>query len=356
MAQLHGMTGGEGPLSYAHNSFYQRAVMDVVKPIIEEEITKKLDITRLSSNGSFWIADFGCSTGLNSFLAMHIITEAIQNKFQSGTSIINAESPEFYVFFNDHVKNDFNTLFRSLPPERHYQAAGLPGSFHKRLLPKASLHFAYSSWALHWLSQVPKAVTDPTSPAWNKGNVYCGGGRQEVYDAYSSQYAQDIESFLEARAEELVSGGLMALLAPALSIKFDPSYKGEMVLDHIASILTDMAKKGRLREEKIDSFNFPTYYTFPEELKAIIERNNSYNIERMEVLDNPGKYAVTSAHAHASVYRAVFEDLMTNHFGCEIVDELFDTYRQKLEASPDLQLPEKDKSIIIFVLLKRKLE
>ncbi|KAK4409666.1 Loganic acid O-methyltransferase [Sesamum angolense] len=336
--------------------------MDVVKPIIEEEITKKLDITRLSSNGlidSFWIADFGCSTGLNSFLAMHVITEAIQNKFQSQRSIINAESPEFYVFFNDHVKNDFNTLFRSLPPERHYQAAGLPGSFHKRLLPKASLHFAYSSWALHWLSQVPNAVTDPTSQAWNKGNIYYGGARQEVCDAYSSQYAKDIESFLKARANELVSGGLMALLVPGFPIKFDysgPFYKGQMVMDHIASILIDMAKKGRISEEKIDSFNFPTYYTFPEELKAIIERNGSYSIERMEIFDNPGKYAITTAHAHASVYRAVFEDLMTNHFGSEIVDEVFDSYRQKLEASSALLLPEKDKSIIIFVLLKRKLE
>ncbi|KAL0409410.1 UNVERIFIED_CONTAM: Farnesoic acid carboxyl-O-methyltransferase, partial [Sesamum radiatum] len=49
------------------------------------------------------------------------------------------------VFFNDKVGNDFNTLFSSLPSERLYYATGVPGSFHGRLLPKASLHFAYSS-------------------------------------------------------------------------------------------------------------------------------------------------------------------------------------------------------------------
>ncbi|KAL0424680.1 UNVERIFIED_CONTAM: Loganic acid O-methyltransferase [Sesamum radiatum] len=285
MAQLHGMTGGEGPLSYAQNSSYQRAVVDVIKPVIEEEIALKLHIKQLSPNrsmDSFWIADFGCSTGHNSFLAM--------------------------------------------------QAVGLPGSFHECLLPKAFVHFAFSSWALHWLSQVPKAVADPNSPAWNKGAVFYAGAKQEVYDANSSQYAKDIESFLEARAQELVSGGLMALLVPGFPIK------------------------GRIREEKIDSFNFPTYYTFPEELKAIIEKNGNYSIERREIFDNPGKYAITSAHARASLYRAVFGELLTNHFGGEIIDEVFDTYRQKLEASPALLLPENDKSIMIFVLLKRRVE
>ncbi|KAL0380827.1 UNVERIFIED_CONTAM: Loganic acid O-methyltransferase [Sesamum angustifolium] len=293
MAQLHGMTGGEGPLSYAQNSSYHRAVVDVIKLVIEEEIALKLDIKQLSPNrpmDSFWIADFGCSTGHNSFLAMQVITKAIQNKFQSDTSIINSKNPEFYVVFNDHAKNDFNTLFHSLPPERHYQALGLP-------------------------------VADPNSPAWNKGAVFYVGAKQEVYDAYSSQYAKDIESFLEARAQELVSGGLMALLLPAMPIKVDcsnPSYKTKTDLGLIGSSLIDIAKKGRISEEKIDSFNFPTYYTFPEELKAIIEKNGNYSIERMEIFDNPGK--------------------------------------QKLEASPALLLPENDKSIMIFVLLKRRVE
>ncbi|KAL0463513.1 UNVERIFIED_CONTAM: Loganic acid O-methyltransferase [Sesamum latifolium] len=337
----------------------KRAIMDVVKPMIEEEITMKLHITQLSSNASFWISDFGCSTGLNSFLAMHIITKAIQNKFQSETSMINSQSPEFYVLFNDHDKNDFNTLFRSLPPERHYQAVGLPGNFYKRLLPKASLHFAYSSWALHWLSQVPKAVTDPNSPAWNKGKVGYVGARQEVYDAFSNQFAKDIESFLEARAQELVSGGLMALLVPAFPIKFDysnPFLKEQIVQHPLDSILMDMAKKGRLSEAKIDFFNFPMYFTFPEEMKMIIERNDSYSIERMEILDNPGKYAITSVCAHVSLLRAIFEELLASHFGSDIIDEVFDTYTQKLEVSPALLLPENDKTIMIFVLLKRRVE
>ncbi|KAK4410196.1 Loganic acid O-methyltransferase [Sesamum angolense] len=319
----------------------QRGVVDVAKPIIEEAIKLKLDISQLCSNGlmnSFWIA------------------RSLQQKFQSERLV--SQIPDFYVLFNDQVTNDFNTLFRSLPPERHYQAVGLPGSYHGRLLPKASLHFAYSSWALHWLSQVPTAVADPTSPAWNKGRVHYLGARQEVVDAYSSQHAKDIETFLEARAQELVSGGLMVLVLsgviPTSAENSNTSYTDiptEMAL--IGSCLTDMAKKGGVSEAKIDSFNFPIYFSFPEELKAIIVRNGSYNIERMEMLENPGKHTLSCANARASFHRATLEGLLIDHFGCEITDELFDRYAHKLQvASPAVLHPDNDKSILIFVLLK----
>ncbi|KAI3467022.1 hypothetical protein Pfo_023685 [Paulownia fortunei] len=354
---LDAMNGGEGPLSYAQNSSYQRGVVSVAKPIIEEEIAKKLDIKQLSSNGlnSFCIGDFGCSTGHNSFAAMQIITEAVEKKIQ--TQGLISQIPDFHVFFNDQVMNDFNTLFRSLPPERHYQAVGVPGSFHGRLLPKASLHFAYSSWALHWLSEVPKAVEDHNSPAWNKGKVHYMGARQEVLDAYSSQYAKDLESFLEATAEELVSGGLMAFLVPAVPAHAESSnmyYSTPTEMALIGSCLMDMAKKGRLSEAKVDSFNFPSYFAIPEEVKAVIERTQNYNTERMEILNNPGKRTLTSANDRASFLRAAFEGLLINHFGTEIIDELFHRYTEKLAASPALLDPDNDKSIMIFVLLKRK--
>ncbi|KAK4410213.1 Loganic acid O-methyltransferase [Sesamum angolense] len=230
---LHTMTVGEGPLSYAQNSSYQETLYG----------SKYLSI---SDNNLF--ENFGCSTGHNSFLAMQMITRSLQQNFNQKISFSN---PDFYMYFNDQVTNDFNTLFRSLPPERHYQAVGLPGDYHRRLLPKASLHFAYSSWALHWLSQVPTAVADPNSPAWNKGRVLYLGARPEVVDAYSSQHAKDTETFLEARAQELVSGGLMVLVLPGViptsAENSNTSYTDiptEIAL--IGSCLTDMAKKGEL--------------------------------------------------------------------------------------------------------------
>ncbi|KAI3453090.1 hypothetical protein Pfo_009753 [Paulownia fortunei] len=355
---LYAMNGGEGPNSYAQNSSYQRGVVDAAKPIIEEEIATKLDIKQLSSTHTkpFRIADFGCSTGHNSFPAVQIITEAVEKKIQ--TEGLTSQIPDFHVFFNDQVMNDFNTLFHSLPPQRNYYAAGVPGPFHGRLLPKASLDFAYSSCALNWLSEVPKSVADHKSPAWNKGKIHYTGARQEVFEAYSNHYANDIESFLEARAQELVSGGLMALLVPAVPAfkNSGTSYTTPTEMDLIGSCLLDMAKKGILSEEKVDTFNFPLYFTIPQELKAIIERSHSFSIERLEILNNPGKRTLPTANARATYLRAVFEGMLINHFGNEIMDELFDRYTKKLAASPIFIDPDNEKSIIICVLLKRKFE
>ncbi|CAI9763569.1 unnamed protein product [Fraxinus pennsylvanica] len=110
--------------------------------------------------------------------------------------------PEFQVFFNDGTSNDFNTLFASLPQNRNYYTVRVPGSFHASQFPKAPLHFAYSSCTLHWLSEVPKEVVDPSSSAWNEGKFLYHGYKNEVFNAYAAQFAKDLDSFLKARAEE----------------------------------------------------------------------------------------------------------------------------------------------------------
>ncbi|KAK4400003.1 Loganic acid O-methyltransferase [Sesamum angolense] len=355
MVRRCAMNGGEGPNSYARNSSYQKGVVDVAKPIIEEEISRKLNIKHLSS--TFRIADFGCSTGHNSCAAMQIITEAIMRRFEIEGLI--SQIPDFYVFFNDKVTNDFNTLFDSLPRERLYSAAGVPGSFHGRLLPGAALDFAYSSCSLNWLSEVPKAVLDNTSPAWNRGKIHYAGARREVREEYASQYAKDIESFLDCRAEELVPGGLMALLVPAVPASWDPNsaYTTTTEIYLFGSCFMDMAKTGRFSEAKVDSFNIPVYLPIPQEFKAIIERNDKYTIERMEVLDNPaGKHYLAGPKARAAYWRAASEGMLIDHFGSEIIEELFDRYTKKLAASPLFSDPNCDKSIIMFVLLQRKPE
>ncbi|XP_011070212.2 probable S-adenosylmethionine-dependent methyltransferase At5g37990 [Sesamum indicum] len=346
------MNGGDGPNSYAQNSSYQRGAVDVAKPIIEAEISRKLDVKHRSS--PFRIADFGCSTGHNSFAAMKIITEAIKRKFKTDGQ--TSHIPDFQVFFNDKVTNDFNTLFSSLPPKRLYYATGIPGSFHGRLLPKSSLHFGYSSCSLNWLSKVPKEVADNASPAWIRGKIHCFGARREVLEAYSNQYAKDVEAFLDARAEELVAGGLMALIVPAVPAFWNPNtaYTSITDFDILGSCLMDLAEKGRFSKAKVDSFNLPVHITIPQEFRAILERSDNYTIERMEIIDNPGKRTLTVPTDRASFFRAVFEQLLINHFGSEIIEELFHQYANKLAASSLFLEPKNEKSVLIFVLLKRK--
>lgn len=352
------MKGGEGLHSYAQNSIYQRGIIDAAKVIINEEITKKFDFQKLSLMTSepliLRIADVGCSCGPNTIVSIQNIVEALDHKFQTHGLVI---SPEFQVFFNDLVINDFNSLFSLLPVGRKYYAAGVPGSFYDRLFPTASLHFVFSSCALSILSEVPKGLVDKTGPAWNKGRIHYTGAPKEVFEAYSDQFAKDMNSFLMARVKELAPGGLMALVTLAVPDVF--SHPQDIIgseIELVGTCLMDMAKMGKVSEAKVDAFNVPTYYTSPKELREVIEENGCFSIERMDILNNPKHHIAMPDLRQRMLYiRAVIETLIEKHFGNDILDQLFKIYATKLSGSSIFLNPENyQQNIALFVLLKNK--
>lgn len=178
------------------------------KRMFQEAIMQELEEATAVA-GTVRIADLGCSVGPNTFYAMGNLVEAAEGKCRPRSPDL-----EFQVFFNDHISNDFNTLLASLPTGRKYHAAVVPGSFHDRLFPRASITLAHSSYTLHWLSRVPEGVA-----RGNKGQkiFYTGGKRDDVFDAYSQQFQRDMGDFLRARAAEIVEGGLMFLILPGIA-------------------------------------------------------------------------------------------------------------------------------------------
>ncbi|KAF2312955.1 hypothetical protein GH714_002083 [Hevea brasiliensis] len=212
------MNGGDDEYSYTKNSMFQKETISAAKEIIDKEIAQKLDVKNplfASSSSSFRIADLGCSVGPNTFIAMENVIEAVKHK--------------------------------SLPPKRPYFAAGVPGSFHYQLFPTSSLHFIHASHALHWLSQVPNEVVDENSPAWNRGKIFYLSAPEEVGKAYAAQFAKDVGMFLDARATELVSGGMLVLIIGSFRNEISPSHTLASVLfDLLESTLLDMAKEASL--------------------------------------------------------------------------------------------------------------
>ncbi|KAG9449041.1 hypothetical protein H6P81_009006 [Aristolochia fimbriata] len=351
------MNGGDGPTSYFKNSTRQRAGVSAVIAFIQDGIAEELELGVVLHNNvystvrnSFAIADLGCSVGPNTFLAVEAIMEAVRLKY--GTAL-----PEFHVFFNDQVGNDFNTLFRSLRPDAGYFAAGVAGSFYRRLFPKASLHFVHASYGIQWLSRVPKEVRDEKSASWNKGRIFYTEAPGEVWTAYAAQYAEDLRSFLQARAEEVIEGGLMALLFPfsqsGISSKESPLSRLFTIL---GSTLMDMAKTGEVEEEKVDSFNLPIYLPSITEFKALVEGNGYFSVVRSEALPPPVSRAASDVFARSASMgmRAATEELISNHFGSNVVDNLFEKYEKKIMDSADLLENPTGEAAELFVLLKRK--
>ncbi|XP_059447123.1 loganic acid O-methyltransferase-like [Corylus avellana] len=351
VSESHPMNGGDGTYSYTKNSYLQRAATNVAKAKMDDAIAEKLDVT---SECTFRIADLGCSVGPNTLIAVQNIIDAVQHKYQLSQAPAS-HTPEFQVFFNDHASNDFNTLFASLPPKRPYFAAAAPGSFHGRLFPESSLHFVHSSYALQWLSKVPEELLNKNSASWNKGRVHYTSAPDEVAHAYTTQFAEDMVVFLDARAKELVMGGLMVIIMPAISNGIPHSrVPAGLMFDLLGFSLMDMAKEGLISEAQVDSFNLPVYAASAKEITELVERNGCFSIERMEIttptssIDGPASGQACTMHM-----RAGMEGIITKHFGAEIIDQLFHRFHNKIEEFSGLLESVHKEKTQIFIVLKR---
>ncbi|KAF3678788.1 putative zinc finger protein 3-like [Capsicum annuum] len=161
---------------------------------------------------------------------------------------------------------------------RHIFAAAIPGSFYGRLFPSSSIHVAYSCYALHWLSVAPKGLIDMK----NKRRIHYDGASIDVWNAYFDQFEKDMGVFLSARANEMVHGGLIVVILPALPS--EQYYKiGYKLFTFLESSLIDMVNEGILEEFLVDSFNLPLYFPSDEDMTKVVEKNGCFSIERMEM-------------------------------------------------------------------------
>ncbi|OIT35512.1 PREDICTED: probable S-adenosylmethionine-dependent methyltransferase At5g38100 [Nicotiana attenuata] len=228
-------------------------------------------------------------------------------------------------------------------------------SFHSRLFPESSIDIMNASYALCWLSQVPIEVENKESPAWNRGKIFYSTSSDEVADAYAAQFAKDVNNFLNARAKEIVVGGLLLPVIPAIPQGFHRSKTNAIgfTFDAIGSVLMDMANDGIISEAQVDSFNLPYYITTPDEMVKLVERNGCFSIEMMKTPDPfVFKNQPINAKENNDHLRAAFECLIADHFGSSVVDQLFERIDQnegfysKLDASYS--------KLLLLVALKRK--
>ncbi|GLU02668.1 hypothetical protein SLE2022_199100 [Rubroshorea leprosula] len=251
---------------------------------------------------------------------MQDVIKVMKNKYQLQRP--ESKMPEFQVFFNDQASNDFNTFFKCLPKEREYLAAVVAGSFHDRLFPVSSIYFAHSSYALLWLSQ----------------------------------FGKDMKKFLDARAKEIVVGGMMTIIMPGIPDEMRYSELSNSVMhETMASIFMDMASEGLISEDQVDSFNLPIYAASPAEMAALVEKNGHFSIERLELtntapqLDGPIDIPAWVMHV-----RAAMEEMFTTHFEDEIIEEMFNRLANKLLELSDEVESRFWKRIQLLLVLMRK--
>ncbi|XP_027351378.1 salicylate carboxymethyltransferase-like [Abrus precatorius] len=339
---LH-MNGGKGERSYANNSSLQRKVILEAKPVLEETIrTLYID----SFPDCIKVADLGCSVGPNALLATSNIIDIVDTLSKH----LNCEPPTFQFYLNDLFGNDFNTIFNSLPDfsKRLQEVKGhkfgpcfinaTPGSFYGRLFPNNFIHFFHSFNSLHWLSQDPLLGLTGETGSLNKGNCYIvNTSPSAVYKAYLNQFREGFKVFLKSRWEELVPGGAMVLVL----LGRDETPRRN-IWEEVALTLNVMLLEGLIEEEKMDSFNIPTYQPTLEEIRLVIQEEGSFSLQSPKIITLPWDEGVnkggdasfvdgnTRAEFIANYTRAAMEPLLLAKFDANVIDELFLRFKKKL--------------------------
>ncbi|KAL6596645.1 hypothetical protein ACP70R_047288 [Stipagrostis hirtigluma subsp. patula] len=318
------MNQGEGEASYARNSLFQSAVQNGMKSAIQEAVKCLWKSTK--SYSSVVIADLGCSSGPNALALVSMAVDAIHHY-----AVQEQIPPELCILLNDLPDNDFNNVAKNLVAfQESAQSTGhvltsiVPGSFYKRLFTSSSLHLVLTSNSVNWLSEAPEDLRKNGIPMYDGDDDLRKARRPLVLEAYARQFRKDFTRFLNFRAQELVPGGQMVISLPG-TCAGGPTCQSNQPWDAIAFILNDMASRGAIAREKLDSFYIPVYGPSDKELREIIQDENSFTINKIQILDvisGIDKSSMTPKKV-ALMVRAVYEPMMVQYFGqAEVVEEL----------------------------------
>ncbi|KAJ7118038.1 hypothetical protein O6H91_12G087500 [Diphasiastrum complanatum] len=353
--------GGLGDASYAANSSNQGNAVKSIYPLLQNMLLHKL--LSPPERGIVRVADLGCSSGMNTVNNMEFVLHTLKHKFKESFTDLELE---FQVFFSDLPSNDFNTLFNLLTnPDRigrGYFFAGVPGSFYGRLFPKASLHVAFSSLCLHWISKIPDEVQQRDCLAWNGGHVWIHGGNPKAAEAYAKVAKNDLRDFLNARSAELLPGGLLFVVMQGRSNPDSTKqYRHQAeAFEIFSSTWNDLVAEGVIQPESRDSFNLHLYYRTIEEVLEVVRECPDLKLEHLELLDIPilgaQKDEIGSVIEYgrklANSYRSLLGGYVETHLGLDKA-KIFDQRIEEkaiacVQARPERSVSYKDCILMIL--------
>ncbi|TXG49914.1 hypothetical protein EZV62_025789 [Acer yangbiense] len=353
---------GQQSRSYLHNSAFMQLMAAKCKPRLERAVQSLFSENVLPFE-VLHVADLGSSaSNPTTFSVMATVIDTAKCKCKE----LGLQMPEFQFWFNDLPGSDFNTLFKGLSSfavgERYTDVLclvmGVPGSFYGRLFPKSSLHLVHSFYNVHWLSKVPLLRDEAESLLpLNKEKIYISTtSPPAVREAYLSQFQDDFSTFLKLRSQEMVPNGRIVLMLQGRQSADPTSKECCYQWEILAKALTEMVSQKVIDEEKLDSFDVPYYSPSKEEVKEVVDKEGSFATELLETFATElgDKNIWRSGKEIANSLRSFTESVISDHFGIEIIDKLYekvtDILIQDLATQSD---DEPIKNISLVVVLKR---
>lgn len=228
---------------YNRNSNWQYQIGLNFIPVLFE-LLNELDS---SSPSSICIVDYGSSEGYNS---MSILQSALaQFRLHSSTpiQIIHTDLPENNWTALFTTINNSSNSYKHLP---NIYCSAVGQSFYHQLVPSNSVHLGYSTYAFHYLSQIPKRTGSPSL----------------LFPEAASQLILDLKQNLSHRLNELVNKGLLMFSAPAKSE--DGSYP---IGDLMFRVLKNCVLKEIISESDLLNFFWPTYPFDEAQIRQVLD-------------------------------------------------------------------------------------
>jgi hypothetical protein len=221
-----------------------------------------------------------------------------------------AADRHFLIYHVDLPVNDFNALFKTLDSDSdsytrdaaNVHACGVGRSFFQSVLPPNSVNFGWSAYAAQWLSCVPAVDAD---------HIWFDRLTGSARAIYEQQAAQDWETFLTLRAQELRPGGRLVVVFPGTG-------SCEAIGDHANAVIGDMVKEGAISAKERSRMLPACWLRLEHDYLAPFARNDGFldlTVEHCESMPQADAawdqyqrdgQAEALATKHAAFFRATF--------------------------------------------------
>ena len=296
------------------------------------------------------IADYGASTGHNSLMPVCAAIAVLRKRTRADHSVL--------VVHTDAPDNDFTAMFQTLTddPDSYLRkdqasfASAVGRSFYNQIVPSNSVTLGWSSWAIHWLSSVPRPIPDHVQVA------YCADAATRA--AYARQAAHDWHEFVAFRGRELCKNGRLVVMTMAVGDDGEFGYRP--LLGALTDTLDELAAQQFLTADELHRMCIPTVGRSKADFVAPFApkgRFEQLEIEHLEVFDAEDRYwdqyrtskdatafgAQWAAFCRAAVFPVLAGALDTDPTqsrSTEFCDRLEAGIAERLAAAPEqMQIP-----------------
>lgn len=312
-----------------------------------EAVKDRLVARKHESPQPFRVLDLGCADAGTSLPLMHHICQ-----------LVRAAEPQtpIEIVYEDQQTNDWTCVFErvhhviptSSAPAKDIADYGnvfvwaTGTSFYKQCVTAESVDVAFSSTAMHWLTDAPCTIPDALHPACTKDPV--------VQAQFRKRGVEDMATILQHRAAELKPGGWFVLTN--FAVDADGQFLGktasmkESMHDTFAALWKEIAT-----DEIFNATNFPNQYRTQAEHVEAVPSTLTLTSYKDQLVRCPfherfmwGGYK--SAEAYADDYLNTTRTWSNSTFlagalafvdheeATRMVDELFRQYREYIVQNP----------------------